>query len=94
MNLKLKLALPFATSDRMLMLITGDNSEDICFVATEVYEKTKQNLDELRQQHNELLAALKLCIAELEAYDLPSDTLHPQNVAVTQARAAIARARG
>lgn len=42
--------------------------------------------------HDELLAALKLTLAELEAYELPRDPLHPQRAAVEAARAAIATA--
>ena len=41
----------------------------------------------------DLLAALKQCLAELEAYDLPRDPLDPQRVAVKSARAAIAKAQ-
>ena len=39
----------------------------------------------------DLYAALKLTLAELEAYELPTDPMHPQRVAVEAARAALAK---
>ena len=51
------------------------------------------NAPRIADEHAELLAALKQCLAELEAYDLPRDPLDPQRVAVKSARAAIAKAQ-
>jgi hypothetical protein len=41
-----------------------------------------------------LIAAMELCVAELSAYDAPRDSLHPHNVALAAASAALKQARG
>ncbi len=57
------------------------------------YEEIDSTVTPLITAAPDLLTALKLCLGELEAYELPHDPLHPQTVAVNAARAAIAKAR-
>lgn len=45
----------------------------------------------LMEQRDELAAALRLALAELEAYDVPSDPMDPQRVAVEAGHAALAK---
>lgn len=60
----------------------------------EIAEESKANAAFIVRACNsfdDLVAALQGVVSELEAYDAPSDPMHPQNVRLRNARAALAK---